>query len=142
MARMRVFMVFVLAVTAGGALAFGTYNYMQHLPTKTVSIPTQAVVVAASDLDIGTAPRLCWRIDEARRRWIRALVLDLTQTDFCDSTGLRALAGAERELTAQRARMAVVVPANGPVARLFDVAGAHELFRVHPTRDAALAAVR
>ena len=54
MARMRVFMVFVLAVTAGGALAFGTYNYMQHLPTKTVSIPTQAVVVAASDLDIGT----------------------------------------------------------------------------------------
>src|SRR5258708_23416813 len=54
MARMRVFMVFVLAVTAGGALAFGTYNYMQHLPTKTVSIPTRPVVVAASDLDIGT----------------------------------------------------------------------------------------
>ena len=40
MARMRVFMVFVLAITAGGALAFGTYNYMQHLPAKTVSIPT------------------------------------------------------------------------------------------------------
>jgi pilus assembly protein CpaB len=51
---MRVFMVFVLAVTAGGALAFGTYNYMQHLPPKTVSMPTQQVVVAASDLDIGT----------------------------------------------------------------------------------------
>jgi urease subunit alpha len=100
------------------------------------------VLTVHGDLDIGTAPRLCWRIDEARRRWIRALVLDLTQTDFCDSTGLRALAGAERELTAQRARMAVVVPANGPVARLFDVAGAYELFQVHPTRDAALAAVR
>src|ERR1700736_5752291 len=54
MARMRVFMVFVLAITAGGALAFGTYNYMQHLPTRTVSIPTRPVVVAASDLDIGT----------------------------------------------------------------------------------------
>jgi pilus assembly protein CpaB len=54
MARMRVFMVFVLAMTAGGALAFGTYNYVQHLPAKTVSIPTKPVVVAASDLDIGT----------------------------------------------------------------------------------------
>src|SRR5438093_5424692 len=54
MARMRVFMVFVLAVTAGGALAFGTYNYVQHLPAKTVSIPTKPVLVAASDLDIGT----------------------------------------------------------------------------------------
>jgi pilus assembly protein CpaB len=54
---MRVFMVFVLAMTAGGALAFGTYNYMQHLPEKTVSIPTRQVVVAASDLDIGTELR-------------------------------------------------------------------------------------
>ena len=53
MARMRVFMVFVLAVTAGGALAFGTYNLVQRQPGKTVSIPTRPVVVAASDLDIG-----------------------------------------------------------------------------------------
>ena len=35
MARMRVFMVLVLALTAGGALAFGTYNYMQQQPAKT-----------------------------------------------------------------------------------------------------------
>ena len=57
MARMRVFMVFVLAVTAGGALAFGTYNYMQHLPAKSMSIPTRPVVVAAADLDIGAELR-------------------------------------------------------------------------------------
>jgi pilus assembly protein CpaB len=57
MARMRVFLVFVLAVTAGGALAFGTYNYMQHLPAKTPSMPTRPVVVAASDLDIGAELR-------------------------------------------------------------------------------------
>jgi pilus assembly protein CpaB len=50
---MRVFMVFVLAVTAGGALALGTYNYVQKQPGKTVSIPTRPVVVAAADLDIG-----------------------------------------------------------------------------------------
>jgi pilus assembly protein CpaB len=50
---MRVFIVFVLAVTAGGALAFGTYNYMQKVPAKTVSIPTKPVVVAATDLDVG-----------------------------------------------------------------------------------------
>jgi hypothetical protein len=44
---MRVFMVFVLAITAGGALAFGTYNYVQHQPGRTVSI--RRPVVAASD---------------------------------------------------------------------------------------------
>src|SRR5882724_3616447 len=53
MARMRVFMVFVLAVTAGGALAFGTYNFMQHAKPTTVTIPTKPVVVAATDLDVG-----------------------------------------------------------------------------------------
>ncbi|MGH9144378.1 MAG: Flp pilus assembly protein CpaB, partial [Vicinamibacterales bacterium] len=57
MARMRVFMVFVLAMTAGGALAFGTYNYMQRLPAKSTSIPTRPVVVAASDLDVGAELR-------------------------------------------------------------------------------------
>src|SRR5262249_58798761 len=58
MARMRVFMVFVLAITAGGALALGTYNYMQKAPaTRTVSIPTKPVVVAAADLDLGTGLR-------------------------------------------------------------------------------------
>ena len=46
-------MVFVLAVTAGGALAFGTYNFMQHAPARNVTIPTRPVVVAASDLDVG-----------------------------------------------------------------------------------------
>jgi pilus assembly protein CpaB len=50
---MRVFMVFVLAITAGGGLAFGTYNYMQQAPSRRVSLPTKPVVVAASDLDVG-----------------------------------------------------------------------------------------
>jgi pilus assembly protein CpaB len=54
---MRVFMVFVLAVTAGTALAFATYNYVQHQPARSVSIPTRPVVVAASDLDIGAELR-------------------------------------------------------------------------------------
>src|ERR671918_1993149 len=53
MARMRVFMVFLLAITAGGALAFGTYNYMQQLPPPGDGIPTQTVGVAATDLQIG-----------------------------------------------------------------------------------------
>ncbi len=46
-------MVFALAMTAGGALAFATYNYVQRQPGRTVAIPTRPVVVAAADLDIG-----------------------------------------------------------------------------------------
>lgn len=53
MARIRVFTVFVLAITAGGGLAFGTYNYLQKMPPRTITIPTTPVVVAATDLDVG-----------------------------------------------------------------------------------------
>jgi pilus assembly protein CpaB len=53
MARIRVFVVFALALAAGGALALGTYNYMQHLPAKTISVPTRPVIIAASDLEMG-----------------------------------------------------------------------------------------
>ena len=58
MARRRIFMVFVLAITAGGALALGTYNYVQQIPTTQASaIPTKPVVVAAADLQIGAELR-------------------------------------------------------------------------------------
>jgi pilus assembly protein CpaB len=53
MTRVRVFIVFVLAITAGAVFAFGTYNYVQKIPAKAEKTPTKPVVVAASDLDIG-----------------------------------------------------------------------------------------
>lgn len=53
MARIRMFIVLALALTAGGALAFMTYNLVQKTPVQAVSMPTKPVVVAASDLDMG-----------------------------------------------------------------------------------------
>ena len=52
--RNRIFAVLVLAVVAGGGLAYGTYNAINTQPVKTVNAPTQAVVVAAADLPLGT----------------------------------------------------------------------------------------
>ena len=53
--RNRVFAVLAIAVLAGGSLAYGTYNFMQSAPAPAATVPTQAVVVAAADLQIGTA---------------------------------------------------------------------------------------
>jgi pilus assembly protein CpaB len=54
---MRVFIVLALAIAAGGTFAFGTYRYMQNVPTQTVGVPTSGVVVAAADLQLGTELR-------------------------------------------------------------------------------------
>jgi pilus assembly protein CpaB len=53
--RNRVFAVLAIAVLAGGSLAYGTYNFMQSAPAPAATMPTQPVVVAAADLQIGTA---------------------------------------------------------------------------------------
>src|SRR6188472_387621 len=57
MARIRILMVLVLALTAGGVLALGTYNYVQRSPVQAASLPTKQVVVAAADMDIGAEVR-------------------------------------------------------------------------------------
>jgi pilus assembly protein CpaB len=50
---MRVFIVLALAIAAGGTFAFGTYRYMQNVPTAPAQVPTAKVVVAATDLQLG-----------------------------------------------------------------------------------------
>lgn len=57
MARMRITLVLLLALAAGGGLAYGTYSYMQNVQVKTVALPTRPVVVAAADLELGAELR-------------------------------------------------------------------------------------
>jgi pilus assembly protein CpaB len=52
--RNRIFMVLALAIAAGGGLAYATFNAINAQPVKTVTAPTQAVVVAAADLPLGS----------------------------------------------------------------------------------------
>jgi pilus assembly protein CpaB len=51
--RNRIFAVIAIAILAGGGLAYGTYNFMQNQPVKTVAVETPPVVVAAADLSLG-----------------------------------------------------------------------------------------
>jgi pilus assembly protein CpaB len=53
MTRVRIFTVFLMAILAGGGLAYGTYDYLQNVPVKTVTTPTRKVVVANADLSLG-----------------------------------------------------------------------------------------
>jgi pilus assembly protein CpaB len=57
MARIRIFLVLVLALTAGGAFAFGTYRYIQQVPPAGEGIATKPVIVAAVNLQLGAELR-------------------------------------------------------------------------------------
>jgi anti-anti-sigma factor len=99
------------------------------------------VIALQGELDLATAPRLCVRIDAARRGSLRRILVDLTTAEFCDSAGLRALIGAHREVVAHGRRMAVAAVADSAVGRLFALTGAAELLEIHQDCDAALAAL-
>ena len=54
--RTRVFIVFVFALTAGGAFAFATYQYVSsHATSPASAMKTTPVVVAAANLTLGDA---------------------------------------------------------------------------------------
>ena len=88
------------------------------------------VVALDGDLDLGTAPDLASRIDRARRDGMRRILVDMRRLDFCDSTGLRALVGAAREVGIAGGRLSIVCPGDGPVARVLDLSGLREVLHV------------
>src|SRR5688572_13159904 len=57
MTRVRIFSVLMIAILAGGGLAYGTYDYLQKVPVKTITVPTKRVVVANADLALGSELR-------------------------------------------------------------------------------------
>ena len=57
MARTRIFIVLVLAVTIGGAFAYGTYQYIDNIPTPAAGMATRPVVITTTALDVGAALR-------------------------------------------------------------------------------------
>jgi anti-sigma B factor antagonist len=92
-------------------------------PTLTTEIGPGPVVRAAGELDLSTAARLCHVIASVDARRV---TIDLTELTFCDSTGLRALVGAVREIEIRGGRASVLVAADGMLERLLDMTGLGE----------------
>jgi anti-sigma B factor antagonist len=99
------------------------------------------VLSVSGELDIATAPELCARLDAGRTMRRPRLLVDLTDVDFCDSTGLRALLGAASEVRAHGGRFAIVCTPSGGVARLLEVVGASEWMGIHADPESGLAAL-
>jgi anti-sigma B factor antagonist len=99
------------------------------------------ILAVAGELDIATAPELCARLDASRTVRRPRMLVDLTDVDFCDSTGLRALLGAASEVRAHGGRFAIVCAPTGGVARLLDVVGASEWMGIHADAQSGLAAL-
>ncbi len=99
------------------------------------------IVVLSGEHDLGTVPLVRDAFDSVATE-NKALVVDLSSTTFVDSSILGAVLDARRG--AAEAGRGFAVACNGaaePVRRVLEVTGLADELPVHPTREAALAAL-
>ena len=89
-------------------------------------VDSVSVLEVAGDLDLSSAPALCARLEQALGDQPLGVVVDLSRLEFCDATGLRALAGAAEEARIRLARLVIVAPSRPAAARGFEISGAAE----------------
>jgi anti-sigma B factor antagonist len=113
---------------------------VQPLAVERTSAEGVELLLVEGELDIATAPRLISVLNGAVQEALRSLVVDLSNVDFMDSTGLALLINAHRRLTRRRKGFAVICPP-GPLWRVFEVTDMVDTLHVCPDRDTAWAAV-
>ncbi|MGY1730315.1 STAS domain-containing protein [Geodermatophilus sp. SYSU D01045] len=100
-----------------------------------VAVHGRPALRVRGELDIATVDRLAQCVEAELSRSPRALVVDLTDTTFLDSSGARQLARTARAAAAAGTALQVVCPReNTPVRLVIDLL---ELSRLVPVVEAA-----
>ena len=90
------------------------------------------------EVDLAAVPDLEADLEAAIRESVGALVVDLTDVSFIDSSGLQVLLRA-RALLGRADRALVLICPHGRVRRVFELAGVSDVFLFYPTAEAAMA---
>lgn len=98
----------------------------------------RTIVTAAGELDVHTAPGLKSRLDALSQVPEPALVVDLADVGFIDSTGLGVLVTTLKHVRESGGTLDVVV-SSPRVLRVFALTGLDVVIPLHATLDEALA---
>jgi anti-sigma B factor antagonist len=96
------------------------------------------VATAPEEIDVANAARLRAALLEAAAHGNKTLVVDMSQTQFCDSAGLHVLVRAHKRAQAEGGEVLLVISA-APVLRIFAVTGIDRIIPTLSTLDEALA---
>jgi anti-anti-sigma factor len=96
------------------------------------------VVVAPEEIDIANAEALRLALLKEAANGHGRLVVDMTQTRFCDSSGLHTLAAAHNRAQAEGREVLLVIP-SPPVLRVFALTAMDRVIATFTTLTEALA---
>lgn len=97
------------------------------------------IVTVSGEVDVYTAPQLRSALEERIAAGQTALIVDLQDVGFLDSTGLGVLVGRLKAVKKLDGWLRVVCT-NERILRLFSITGLDRVISVHDTVEAALSA--
>lgn len=98
-----------------------------------------AVITMPEEIDMSNGAEVQAGLLAALGQQPRVLIVDMTQTTFCDSAGVRAIMLSHRQASAQDTDFRLVISSPG-VHRVFSIIGAGEIVQIHPDLPTALGA--
>lgn len=101
----------------------------------------QAIAVRG-ELDLSTAPDLERPLEDLLERGKGPILVDLSECEFIDSTGIALIVRARQRLESDgQGRSLAVCSYNDQVRRVLDITGLDVSIPVHRTREEALASI-
>lgn len=104
------------------------------------------VVAVRGELDLSTAPELEPPLEEAVSSGDASVLIDLSECEFIDSTGIALIVRTWQRLDSSAegdgTGKVVICSANDQVRRVLEITGLELSIPIHGTREAALAALR
>jgi anti-sigma B factor antagonist len=94
----------------------------------------RSLVRVAGEVDLATAPDLAAALDGALAER-RPIVIDLSDVEFIDTSGVRVLLDARRHVTEQGIELTVVAPPGSPARRILDLTDLSEALSVVDAAD-------
>lgn len=121
-----------------GAVGRTDGSFSAELLTPKEGGQDAAVLSVRGEIDLETAPTLSELLLPVLERGTGAVVVDLSEVPFMDSSGVHFLVDTLRRLQDQGRRLAVTCRGRGQVHRLLAVAGLLDGLSVHRSRESAL----
>lgn len=94
------------------------------------------VVAVEGEIDVYTAPKLREAISDLVAQGSYHLIIDLTEVEFLDSTGLGVLVGGLKKVRAHDGSMQLVCHQER-LLKIFRITGLAKVFTIHDTLEAA-----
>lgn len=103
---------------------------------------TLRIAAIHGEVDVSNVEEITKELEGEPRDRARYQVIDLSATDFFDSSGIRRLFALADRLQARRQTLFVVCPPTGLIRRLLDLTGLGHVASIHPTLDSVVEQMR